>query len=302
MNIVIASGKGGTGKTTIATNLALSVLNSVYLDCDVEEPNGHLFLNPVIEVTETVFRLIPEIDTQKCTYCGECACICEYNALMVLKNHIMVFKEMCHSCGVCAHFCPENAMQEIKYPIGILQKGKIKPSNNLFFGGSLNIGEMMAGPLISAVKKQAQKDKLNILDAPPGTACSMVETIRDADFCLLVTEPTPFGLHDLKLAVNVVRIVGIPFAVVINKFQKDRKLINEYCKTENIPVFMELPFDRRLAEAYSVGQPAVKIFPELVDQFRDLITKIKVLHENFGAVKRYSNKRILKETAETTKN
>jgi MinD superfamily P-loop ATPase len=275
MIIAIASGKGGTGKTTISTNLALSVPNSVYLDCDVEEPNGHLFLNPQISDIEMVDRLIPEINFQSCTYCGDCANLCEYNAITVIPNHVIVFNEMCHSCGVCAHFCPENAIKEIEKPMGILRKGVIEPDKANFIEGRLKIGEFMPGPLIKEVKKHVQSDKVNILDAPPGTACPMVETIRDTDFCFLVTEPTPFGLNDLKLAVNVLRIVGLPFAIVINKFRQDVKLIEEYCDNENFPVLMKLPFDRRLAEAYSKGQPAVQIFPELKQQFQELAEKIK---------------------------
>lgn len=275
MVIAVASGKGGTGKTTIAINLALSVPSSVYLDCDVEEPNGHLFLKPDIEFYETVFRLFPEIDGERCTYCGECASLCEFNALMILKNHCMVFTEMCHSCGVCAHFCPEGAIREIEYPIGTLRKGVVNSHDIHFFDGSLKIGEMMAGPMIAKVKNQIQENRLNILDAPPGTACSMVETIRGADFCLLVTEPTPFGLHDLKLAVNVVRIVGLPFGIVINKSRQDVKLIHDYCKEEKIPVLLELPFNKRLAKAYSKGVPAVAVYPYLGEQFRDLAVIIE---------------------------
>jgi MinD superfamily P-loop ATPase len=294
VNIVIASGKGGTGKTTIATNLALSVPNSVYLDCDVEEPNGHLFLNPIIEKTETIYRLVPEVDNQKCTYCGECANLCEYNALIVLKDQILVFNKMCHSCGVCNYFCPEDAIREIDEPIGTVRRGKVQPQDMDFIGGSLAIGEMSAGPLIDRVKKYTLEDKLNIIDAPPGTACSMVETIRGVDYCLLVTEPTPFGLHDLKLAVKVVRIVGIPFGIVINKFQKEENLITDYCETEDIPVLMEIPFDLRLAEAYSRGQPAVKIFPQLREEFRELAIKIELkINKHKNAVGFHSQKWII---------
>ena len=282
MKIAIASGKGGTGKTTIATNLALSVPNSVYLDCDVEEPNGHLFLNPEIEKTETIYRLVPEVNAEKCTYCGECANLCEYNAIVVLRNQILVFKEMCHSCGVCAYFCPEGAISEIEKPLGLLRIGKTQRQNVDFVSGSLEIGEMSAAPLIEHVKKHMQYDRVNILDAPPGTSCSMVETIRHVDFCLLVTEPTPFGLHDLKLAVNVLRRTGIPFGIVINKFQKEINLIHKYCDIEEIPILMELPFDRQLAEYYSTGQPAVVMFPELEERFRELVLKIEKLLDGTG--------------------
>jgi len=275
VDIVIASGKGGTGKTTVATSMALSVPNSVYLDCDVEEPNGHLFLQPDIEKKETVYRSVPEVNCQLCTYCGECARLCEYNALVVLKSQILVFKKMCHSCGVCSYFCPEKAIYEIDEPIGSCRQGVVKPEYIEFVGGSLAIGEMSAVPLIAHVKGHSKRHKVNIIDAPPGTACAMVEAVRDADYCLLVTEPTPFGLHDLKLAVNVLGIIGVPFGVVINKVKDEINLIRDYCNSNEIEICMEIPFDRRLAEAYSKGIPTVKIYPQMRERFRDLIIKIE---------------------------
>ncbi len=276
MNIVIASGKGGTGKTTIATNLTLSLKNAVYLDCDVEEPDGHLFLRPVVEQTKTASRLLPEINYEKCNFCGRCSEICQFHALTVLPGQVILFEEMCHSCGVCAYYCPLGAIREKEQPMGIIRNGYVSPDGSGFLEGRLNIGEMMAGPLIQQVKAMADPKKINILDAPPGTACSMVEVVRGADYCLLVTEPTPFGLHDLKLAVNVLRVMQCPFAVVENKAMEHNDLIVQFCQTEKIPLLMKIPFDRRLAEAYSRGEPAVRIFPHLKREFRLLFRKIEL--------------------------
>jgi MinD superfamily P-loop ATPase len=275
MNIAVASGKGGTGKTTVATNLALSVPNSVYLDCDVEEPDGHLFLNPLITKREEVYRLLPQIDHEKCNFCGECARICQFNALTVLAEEVLLFEEMCHSCGVCSYICPMNAIKEVQRQIGAIQMGIVSPENAGFVRGCLNIGEMMPGPLIEKVKSKIQTGKVNILDAPPGTACPMVEAVKGTDYCVLVTEPTPFGLNDLQLAVQVMRILSQPFGVVLNKYQANSVIIEEYCRYENIPVLLKIPFDRQLAEAYSRGEPAVRKFPEMKLIFKNLIREIK---------------------------
>ena len=275
MVIAVASGKGGTGKTTVATNLALSVPNCVYLDCDVEEPDGHLFLNPAIVKREVVYRLIPQFDHEKCNFCGECARICQFNALTVLTEQVLLFEEMCHSCGACLYICPMDAIQEIKRPIGSIQMGKVSPENTEFVRGCLNIGEMMPGPLIEKVKGKIQSRKLNILDASPGTACPMVEVVKDTDYCILVTEPTPFGLNDLKIAVRVMRILDQPFGVVLNKYKGNSRIIEEYCQFENIPILVKIPFDRQLAEAYSWGEPAVRKFPEMKLIFEKLIQEIK---------------------------
>ncbi|MEJ2049363.1 MAG: ATP-binding protein [Calditrichota bacterium] len=220
MIISVASGKGGTGKTTIATNLVLSIPGSIYLDADVEEPNGHLFLNPIILDEKVISRKIPEIDYNRCNFCGVCARTCEFHAISVLPKMVLVFDELCHSCGACSYFCPEKAIVEVDKPLGLLRTGEILPEKKSFYEGRLNIGEMMASPLIAELKKICHPDKINIVDAPAGTSCSMVESVRDADYCILVTEPTPFGLHDLKLSVEVLQFLEIPFGVVINKSQK----------------------------------------------------------------------------------
>jgi MinD superfamily P-loop ATPase len=274
MVISVASGKGGTGKTTIATNLVLSLPNSVYLDADVEEPNGHLFLNPSILSEKTASRKIPEIDYDRCNFCGVCAKTCEFHAISVLPRMVLIFDELCHSCGACTYFCPEKAIKEINKSIGLLKTGEVLPQKIEFYEGRLNISEMMASPLIAKLKRNCQQNKINILDAPPGTSCSMVESVRETDYCILVTEPNPFGLHDLKLSVEVLKFIGIPFGVVTNKFQTESDMIDDYCAIEQIPVLLKLPFDRRLAEAYSRGEPAVKVYPEMKDQFMDLYEKI----------------------------
>lgn len=275
MNIVIASGKGGTGKTTVATNLVLSLKETVYLDCDVEEPDGHLFLNPVIEQTKIAVRLLPDINYRKCNFCGKCVEICQFHALAILPPKVLLFEEMCHSCGACAYSCPEGAIREREQPIGNIRTGYVLPEGRGFVEGRLNIGEIMASLLIRQVKAFIQPQKVNILDAPPGTACSMVETVRDADFCLLVTEPTPFGLHDLKLAVKVLRILKRPFAVVENKAMDQNNLISSYCQAEGISLLLRIPFHRKLAEAYSRGEPAVRVFPHLKQEFLLLFNRIR---------------------------
>ena len=274
MIISVASGKGGTGKTTIATNLVLSIPGSIYLDADVEEPNGHLFLNPMIHDEKVISRKIPEIDYDRCNFCGVCARTCEFHAISVLPKMVLVFGELCHSCGACAYFCPEKAIVEVDKPLGILRTGEILPEKKSFYEGRLNIGEMMASPLISKLKQICHPNKINIVDAPPGTSCSMVESVSETDYCILVTEPTPFGLHDLKLSIEVLQFLEIPFGVVINKSQKESDLIEDYCSETEIPVLLKLPFDRRLAEAYSQGEPAVKLFPDLKNRFNELYEKI----------------------------
>ncbi len=276
MNIAIASGKGGTGKTTIAINLALSLKNTVYLDCDVEEPDGHLFLQPIMEQSQTASRLLPEINYKKCTYCGHCTEICQYHAFTMLPGQVLLFAEMCHSCGACTYYCPEGAISEKKRPMGMVRSGYVAPEGTGFVEGRLNIGEMMAAPLIRQVKAWADPQKINILDAPPGTACSMVEVVRDADFCLLITQPTPFGLHDLKLAVNVLRILQIWFAVAENKAMDQNELISQYCHSEGIPILQKIPYERRLAEIYSQEKAAVRVFPDLKKKFSMLYRKIEL--------------------------
>lgn len=278
MIISIASGKGGTGKTTIAVNFALSLCESYpvqFLDCDVEEPNAHFFLKPNISFHTDIGIPVPEVDERKCTYCGKCAEVCAYNAIAVTKQNVLIFPELCHGCGGCALLCPEKAITEKNRIIGIREFGMVNSIQ--FVHGKLNIGEPMPTPLIREVKRCINPTRIIIADAPPGTSCPMIESIKESDFCILVTEPTPFGLNDLKLAVGVVRKLRIPFGVIINRADIGDKKVEEYCIEEKIPVLMSIPMDKEIAIAYSQGVPFVSEKPEWKEKFIELYKNIKIL-------------------------
>ena len=275
MRIAVASGKGGTGKTLVAINLALSINANQVLDCDVEEPNDYIFLEPKVTTSEPVEVLIPEIDEEKCTYCRKCAELCQFNALFVAGETAMVFPELCHSCGGCKLVCPEGAIMEVPRSIGEIYVGDVDGIELVY--AKLNIGEALAVPIISAVKEKAQKDNLVILDSPPGSACPVVESVMGADFCVMVTEPTPFGLHDLEVAAEVVKQLGIPLGVVVNFAGIGDRGVYEYCEKMKLPILMEIPYDRKIAELYSRGIPFVKEMPEWKENFRELYEKIKEL-------------------------
>ncbi len=273
MIISVASGKGGTGKTTVATNLALSIGKSVQLiDCDVEEPNAHLFIHPLFERSEIITISVPEVDKDKCDLCGKCGEICQFKAIVVIGEAVLTFPELCHSCGGCTVVCPTNAIVETGRVLGVIRKGF---SNGLdFYHGELRVGEAMSPPLIKAVRAYANSEKITIIDAPPGTSCPVIAAVKETDFVIMVTEPTPFGLHDLKLAVATVKRLKIPCALVINRYDMGDDSVESYAKKENIPILMQIPFDRRIAEAYSNGEMVMEVIPEYKKKFHRLYHSI----------------------------
>jgi MinD superfamily P-loop ATPase len=276
MIISVASGKGGTGKTTVATNMAISMEGRcMLLDCDVEEPNVHLFVHPVIERSETVTTFIPEVNESLCTWCRRCAEICRFRAIAVVGKKALVFPELCHSCGGCQVICPEQAIGAGHRELGVVEWGA--GAGVPVIQGRLRVGEAMAPPLIRKVRAAARNGGAVIIDAPPGTSCPVIAAMRGVDFVLLVTEPTPFGLHDLELAVGAVRLLDIPCGLVINRADMGDDQVRQFARREDLPVLLEIPFDRRIAEIYSRGSMIVEEMPEWKEKFKGLFRQIEGL-------------------------
>lgn len=275
MKIAFASGKGGTGKTTVAANIAYILQQAgadvQLLDCDVEEPNDHLFLPPRIDrsLPATVKR--PEVSEDRCTGCGVCADYCEFNAITVFRNTVIVFPELCHGCGVCARFCPEEIILETDQPIGVIETGR---SGGIGFAcGRINIGEVLAPSVIRQVKEKAPGAAITIIDCPPGISCPVIEAVRDVEMVILVSEPTPFGLYDLTLMAATLQELHIPAGVVVNRCDLGNDELQIFCRQQNLPILAEIPHDRRLAESYSRGHLICEDLPEYKEVFSGIWEK-----------------------------
>ncbi len=277
MILSIASGKGGTGKTTLAVNLALVLGDVQLLDCDVEEPNCHIFLKPEKTNSEDVKVKVPQINEELCDYCGECSKFCRYNALAITQDVIMFFPELCHSCGGCMIVCPKNAITEIERPIGVIKSSKVEDID--FSYGLLNIGEAQASPIIHELKNNTQKDRDVLIDSPPGTSCATISAVEGSDYCILVTEPTPFGLNDLKLAVEMLESMNIPHGVVVNRDGIGDNKVDEYCDEKNIPILLKIPHDQMIAKLYSNGILFVNEMHEYKKKLKDMYGIVRRLLE-----------------------
>jgi MinD superfamily P-loop ATPase len=277
MKIAVASGKGGTGKTTISTNLAVFLSKNgktvTFLDCDVEEPNAHLFLRPQWYVQIDVLIPTPSIDKSRCINCGTCAQSCQFRAITDMGTDIMVFPELCHGCGLCSYICPEKAITEIPRSIGLVKAGTVDGFE--FIHGQLRVGEPLATPIIKKVREQNSSDGLTLIDAPPGTSCGTIASMYDTDYVVLVTEPTPFGLHDLNLAVQVTRTLNLPCGVVVNRADSGDRRVWDYCEKQGIEIIMELPHVREIAEMYSQGMLFLSHLPGYEKLFEKMFSKIQ---------------------------
>lgn len=286
MRIAVASGKGGTGKTTVAVGLALawkgasvssgdSAPPPLLMDCDVEAPDAHLFLRPEIDHALPASVAVPAIDPDRCTLCGNCVEVCAFHALALLGGAVCLFPELCHGCGSCRLVCPEAAISETPRQVGRLELGR--GSGVRFAHGLLNVGEVMPVPVIRELKARVRPDpgQIVILDAPPGTSCPMVESVRGADYVILVTEPTPFGLHDLALAVEVLDALGLSGGVVVNRDGPAYEPLDAFCRARHLPILLRIPFDRAVAEGIARGATLLDVHPEYAARFRELLTSIR---------------------------
>lgn len=271
MRIAVLSGKGGTGKTTVSASFAASVTSCQYIDCDVEEPNGAIFLKPEIKKVSPVQVPVPEVDMEKCNACGNCAKACQFNAIAVVKEKVLVFPEICHHCGACALSCPCDAIKEIERTIGVVEADE----EDTFLQGRLNIGEPVSIPVLIELKSRIKGNVPVIIDCSPGASCTVVESVEGSDYCILVTEPTPFGLHDLKIAVELIKKMEIPFGVIVNKASDSNRIVQDFCENEGIEILMEIPFSREIAENYSRGTLPVQFNDIWKKKFEELYEKIE---------------------------
>lgn len=272
MKIAVLSGKGGTGKTTVSSSLAF-ISKMLLIDTDIEEPNSHIFLKGNIEDIKSVYTRFPEVNMEKCNLCGECGNFCKFNAIIPAKKRVIVFGEACHDCGGCEIVCKNGAISWEKREIGKIYTGKTR-FNSINKYGELNIGEMSGVKIIKEIYKNTE-EKDFLIDCPPGTACTTVSAVEVADFAIIVVEPSPFGLSDMKLVVQLLRDMKIPFGVVINKFDEDENIVKKYCDDEKIEIIGTIPFDRKIAETYSKGEIIAEALPEYRENFETILKRVK---------------------------